>query len=139
MDPRQSDDRSASISGIWLPLVTPFREGHLDERSLVRLLRHYLGQPVDGLILAATTGEGLTLDEAETERLAAKRRCQSQVICRWLPDCTLWPSCRRREGEPPRFHLRGHCTGTTAGAPLFLIKTTRNFAGSVLLAFRSTI
>jgi len=71
MDPRQSDDRSASISGIWLPLVTPFREGHLDERSLVRLLRHYLGQPVDGLILAATTGEGLTLDEAETERLAA--------------------------------------------------------------------
>jgi len=71
MDMRQLDDRSASISGIWLPLVTPFREGRLDERSLVRLLRHYLGQPVDGLILAATTGEGLTLDGAETERLAA--------------------------------------------------------------------
>ena len=71
MDTRQLDDRSAPISGIWLPLVTPFREGRLDERSLVRLLRHYLGQPVDGLILAATTGEGLTLDEAETERLAA--------------------------------------------------------------------
>ena len=71
MDARQLDDRSAPISGIWLPLVTPFREGRLDERSLLRLLRHYLGQPVDGLILAATTGEGLTLDEAETERLAA--------------------------------------------------------------------
>ena len=71
MDTRQLDDRSAPISGIWLPLVTPFREGRLDERSLLRLLRHYLGQPVDGLILAATTGEGLTLDEAETERLAA--------------------------------------------------------------------
>ncbi|HEX7198965.1 MAG TPA: 4-hydroxy-tetrahydrodipicolinate synthase [Dongiaceae bacterium] len=65
------DNRSAAISGLWLPLVTPFREGRLDERSLLRLLRHYLGQPVDGLILAATTGEGLTLDEAETERLAA--------------------------------------------------------------------
>jgi len=71
MDTRQLDDRLAPISGIWLPLVTPFREGRLDERSLLRLLRHYLGQPVDGLILAATTGEGLTLDEAETERLAA--------------------------------------------------------------------
>ena len=71
MDARQLDDRSAPISGIWLPLVTPFREGRLDERSLLRLLRHYLGQPVDGLILAATTGEGLTLDGAETERLAA--------------------------------------------------------------------
>jgi 4-hydroxy-tetrahydrodipicolinate synthase len=65
------DNRSAAISGLWLPLVTPFREGRLDERSLLRLSRHYLGQPVDGLILAATTGEGLTLDEAETERLAA--------------------------------------------------------------------
>src|SRR5262249_40300889 len=31
-----------------------------------------------------------------------------------------------------------HCTGTTAGAPLSLIKSTRNFAGLVLLAFRST-
>ena len=34
-----------------------------------RLIRHYLGQPVDGLILAATTGEGLTLDDDETARL----------------------------------------------------------------------
>jgi hypothetical protein len=30
-----------------------------------------------------------------------------------------------------------HFTGTTAGAPLSLIKTTRNFAGWVPLAFRS--
>ena len=71
MDRRQLDNRSAAISGLWLPLVTPFREGRLDERSLLRLSRHYLGQPVDGLILAATTGEGLTLDEAETEHLTA--------------------------------------------------------------------
>ena len=31
-----------------------------------------------------------------------------------------------------------HSTGTSAGAPLFLINNTRNFAGLVLLAFRST-
>jgi 4-hydroxy-tetrahydrodipicolinate synthase len=59
------------ISGLWLPLVTPFKQGRLDEASLARLLRHYLARRVDGFILAATTGEGLTLDEAETERLAA--------------------------------------------------------------------
>jgi 4-hydroxy-tetrahydrodipicolinate synthase len=58
------------IEGLWLPLITPFRNGRLDETSLKRLLRHYAGEPVDGLILAATTGEGLTLDETETERLA---------------------------------------------------------------------
>jgi 4-hydroxy-tetrahydrodipicolinate synthase len=57
------------LSGLWLPLVTPFRDGALDEASLRRMLRHYAAQPVDGLILAATTGEGLTLDDDEVERL----------------------------------------------------------------------
>jgi 4-hydroxy-tetrahydrodipicolinate synthase len=59
------------IAGLWLPLITPFKDGRLDEGSLARLVRHYAGEPIDGLILAATTGEGLTLDEAETERLVA--------------------------------------------------------------------
>lgn len=59
------------IEGVWLPLVTPFRDGALDEVSLRRMARHYLGEPIDGFILAATTGEGLTIDEQETERLVA--------------------------------------------------------------------
>lgn len=59
------------LQGLWLPLITPFRDGALDETSLRRMCRHYAVQPIDGLILAATTGEGLTLDEAETERLVA--------------------------------------------------------------------
>jgi 4-hydroxy-tetrahydrodipicolinate synthase len=59
------------IAGLWLPLITPFKDGRLDETSLARLVRHYTGEPVDGLILAATTGEGLTLDESETEQLVA--------------------------------------------------------------------
>jgi 4-hydroxy-tetrahydrodipicolinate synthase len=59
------------IAGLWLPLITPFNDGQLDEPSLTRLVRHYAAEPVDGLILAATTGEGLMLDETETERLVA--------------------------------------------------------------------
>ena len=62
---------SNGLSGLWLPLVTPFRDGTLDEASLRRLVAHYLTEAVDGLILAATTGEGLTLDEAEVERLVS--------------------------------------------------------------------
>ena len=60
-----------SLGGLWLPLITPFRDGALDEASLRRLVRHYAAEPLDGLILAATTGEGLTLDDDETERLVA--------------------------------------------------------------------
>ena len=56
-------------SGLWLPLITPFRDDGLDVVSLRRLVRHYAGKPVDGLILGATTGEGLTLDDAEVAQL----------------------------------------------------------------------
>ena len=57
------------VSGIWLPLITPFRDQALDEPSLIKLAAHYAASAIDGLVLAATTGEGLTLDEDETQRL----------------------------------------------------------------------
>ena len=36
------------LSGIWLPLITPFRDGFVDEPALRALLLHYLAAPVDG-------------------------------------------------------------------------------------------
>jgi 4-hydroxy-tetrahydrodipicolinate synthase len=62
-------DLRTSLHGLWLPLITPFRHGELDETSLRRMVRHYTALPVNGMILAATTGESLTLTVAETERL----------------------------------------------------------------------
>jgi 4-hydroxy-tetrahydrodipicolinate synthase len=62
-------DLRNSLHGLWLPLITPFRHGELDEKSLRRMVRHYTALPVNGMILAATTGESLTLTVAETERL----------------------------------------------------------------------
>jgi len=61
--------QTTRLSGLWLPLITPFRQGALDEASLKRLVQHYAAQPVDGLIVAATTGEALALDEEEVERI----------------------------------------------------------------------
>ena len=63
--------RTPTFSGSLVALVTPFRDGALDERSLRRLTRHYSGQAVDGFILGATSGEGMTLRDAELERLVA--------------------------------------------------------------------
>ena len=68
------------FQGIWLPLITPFRDGALDEASLRHLVRHYVQQPIDGLILAATTGEGLALDDAETERLVRLVAAESDDV-----------------------------------------------------------
>jgi 4-hydroxy-tetrahydrodipicolinate synthase len=74
------------LHGLWLPLVTPFCGGELDEASLRRLSRHYAALPVDGLVLAATTGESLTLTPAETELLVFAVR--DEVGCTQnLPVC----------------------------------------------------
>jgi 4-hydroxy-tetrahydrodipicolinate synthase len=52
------------LHGIWLPLVSPFLGGELDESSFRRLVRHYSGR-VDGFVLGATTGEGMALSHEE--------------------------------------------------------------------------
>src|ERR1700761_8162985 len=75
------------LQGLWLPLVTPFRDGHIDEVSLRRLVAHYARQPIDGLILAATSGEGMTLGIAELERLVALTRAELSASRRYLPIC----------------------------------------------------
>jgi 4-hydroxy-tetrahydrodipicolinate synthase len=75
------------LQGLWLPLVTPFRDGDLDEPSLRRMVRHYATGPVDGLILAATSGEGMTLSMSELERLVATVRSEVLDSRRTMPVC----------------------------------------------------
>ncbi|TGN86662.1 4-hydroxy-tetrahydrodipicolinate synthase [Bradyrhizobium yuanmingense] len=75
------------LHGLWLPLVTPFQDGALDERSLRRLTRHYGAHGIDGLILGATSGEGMTLRAAELERLVAVVREEMATAGRNLPIC----------------------------------------------------
>jgi 4-hydroxy-tetrahydrodipicolinate synthase len=75
------------LHGLWLPLVTPFRDGELDETSLRRLVARYAGGPIDGLILAATSGEGLALSTSELERLVNVVREELDARRRFLPIC----------------------------------------------------
>ena len=81
------NDLQNQLQGLWLPLVTPFRDGELDEASLRRLVRHCADRPVDGLILAATSGEGLTLDGAELEQMVTLTRAELDDCRRHLPIC----------------------------------------------------
>lgn len=57
------------ISGLWLPLVTPFKDGAVDFASYERLIDHYIALGVDGLFPLGTTGESPALDEAEIDEL----------------------------------------------------------------------
>ncbi len=80
-------DLREHFRGLWLPLVTPFRNGELDETSLRRMVRHYAGGPVDGLILAATSGEGMSLDISELEQLVAIVSHELAASRRYIPIC----------------------------------------------------
>src|SRR5205809_2705968 len=80
-----TDVLTSLLQGLWLPLITPFRDGELDETSLRRLVRHYAAGPVDGFILAATSGEGMSLRADELERLVTVTRSELSGSGRHLP------------------------------------------------------
>jgi 4-hydroxy-tetrahydrodipicolinate synthase len=61
-----------NISGLWLPLVTPFKDGALDLESYDRLVEHYIGLGADGLFPLGTTGESPVLDEAEIDAVVER-------------------------------------------------------------------
>lgn len=56
---------SQDFSGLWIPLVTPFSKGKVDEAALKRLVAHYLPTGIKGLVVCGTTGEAAALDDEE--------------------------------------------------------------------------
>ncbi len=57
------------FSGIWVPLVTPFRNGGLDLPALGRIVAHGVAQGAAGFVACGSTGEAAMLDEAEQDEV----------------------------------------------------------------------
>lgn len=53
------------FTGIWLPLVTPFRNGSVDVGALEALTERYVTQGIAGIVALGTTGEAALLDARE--------------------------------------------------------------------------
>jgi 4-hydroxy-tetrahydrodipicolinate synthase len=60
------------FSGVWIPLITPFFDGEVDYTSLVKLVKHYAGKGVAGLVPLATTGEVPTIADDEYCKILEK-------------------------------------------------------------------
>ena len=58
-----------TLSGVWLPVVTPFHDGAIDFASYERLIEHYLGLGISGIFPLSTTGEAPALDDDECEAI----------------------------------------------------------------------
>lgn len=64
--------RRTDWTGTFVPVVTPFtRTGELDEPSIRRVLDLLIEEGVDGIIVAASTGEWFSLSNEERVRLFA--------------------------------------------------------------------
>ena len=57
------------FSGVWLPVITPFKDGEIDYAGYARLVDHYVRAGITGVIPLGTTGESPTIDEAESDAL----------------------------------------------------------------------
>jgi 4-hydroxy-tetrahydrodipicolinate synthase len=72
------------FQGVLTALVTPFRDGALDERALTELVEIQISAGVDGLVPCGSTGEAATLSHAEHQRVVevvvAAARGRVQVL-----------------------------------------------------------
>ena len=57
------------FEGVLTALVTPFRDGIVDERALEKLVELQIAAGVDGLVPCGSTGESATLSHAEHSRV----------------------------------------------------------------------
>jgi 4-hydroxy-tetrahydrodipicolinate synthase len=62
---QQPSSPTPDFSGLWIPLVTPFRDGALDHAALAALTRRLAADGVAGFVVCGSTGEAAALDEAE--------------------------------------------------------------------------
>ena len=64
-------DLTTRLSGCYTALITPFRDGQLDETALRALVERQIAGGVSGLVPCGTTGETPALTGAEWERVVA--------------------------------------------------------------------
>lgn len=59
------------FTGTYTAIVTPFKDGKIDEAALERLIKMQVKAGVDGIVPVGTTGESATLDYEEHIRVIA--------------------------------------------------------------------
>lgn len=69
------------FEGVYTALVTPFRDGAIDERALQELVEIQISAGVHGLVPCGSTGESATLSHAEHRRVVeiVVKQCRGRV------------------------------------------------------------
>ena len=57
------------FEGVFVAIVTPFKNGNIDEEALRRLIDYQIAGGVDGIVPCGTTGESATLNHEEHDQV----------------------------------------------------------------------
>lgn len=60
------------LTGVWLPVITPFVNENVDFESYKNLIEYYIPKGISGIMPLGTTGESPTIGEAEFEEIVEK-------------------------------------------------------------------
>ena len=71
--------RIVDFSGVWIPIVTPFRDHRVDHGALAALVRRLAGDGVAGFVVCATTGEAPLLSDAERSDVLATIKASTSL------------------------------------------------------------
>lgn len=72
--------RKTVFEGIWLPMVTPMRHGHIDLDAAQSLARYYRNAGMAGLVLFGSTGEGNLLSLPEKQAMIEAIRSDRNAL-----------------------------------------------------------
>lgn len=65
--PQPAAPATSDFSGLWVPLVTPFQDGHIDHAALRSLVQRLRGRGIAGFVACGSTGEAAALETAEQD------------------------------------------------------------------------
>jgi 4-hydroxy-tetrahydrodipicolinate synthase len=60
------------LTGVWLPIITPFLNESIDFESYKNLIEYYIPKGISGIMPLGTTGETPTISEEEFEEIVEK-------------------------------------------------------------------
>tara|TARA_B110001452_G_scaffold255779_1_gene248545 strand:+ start:17 stop:886 length:870 start_codon:yes stop_codon:yes gene_type:complete len=69
------------LKGSIVALITPFRDGNLDENDYVKLINYHLNNGTNGIVPGGTTGESPTLSHIEHKKIIeiAVKECKGKI------------------------------------------------------------
>lgn len=106
------------FSGIWLPIVTPLRNGEVDIDALQRLADYYSRTEIAGIVALSTTGEAALLQDAE--RLTVLQALSDVVRSRLPMLIGVGGSSTRDVLHDIQRYERWDCAGYLVSAPSYI-------------------